>query len=79
MRLKNYMRLRCDQVVGQNQRFTRLTNGFSKKLENHAYSVALIAMYCNFLRMHRALSMMPAVATGAANQFVGDRGYCRHY
>ena len=35
-----------------NRRFTRLTNGFSKKFENHAYSVALFAMYYNFVQIH---------------------------
>jgi hypothetical protein len=32
--------------------FTRLTNAFSKKVENHVHSVALFAMYCNFVRIH---------------------------
>jgi len=34
------------------RRFTRLTNGFSKKLENHAHAVALYFMYYNFVRNH---------------------------
>src|SRR6266481_3959908 len=34
------------------RRFTRLTNAFSKKLENHAYAVSLHAMYYNFVRLH---------------------------
>jgi IS1 family transposase len=36
------------------RRFTRLTNGFSKKVENHAHSVALFAMYHNFVRIEDA-------------------------
>src|SRR6267154_1062193 len=37
------------------RRFTRLTNGFSKKLENHAYAVALHQMFYNFTRIHTTL------------------------
>jgi hypothetical protein len=47
-----------------NRRFTRLTNGFSKKLENHAYSVALFAMYYNFCKIHKSLRVTPAMAAG---------------
>jgi len=43
------------------RRFTRLTNGFSKKLDNHAYAVALHFMYCNFVRIHSTLRVTPAM------------------
>ena len=49
------------------RRFTRLTNGFSKKLENHAYAVALHFMYCNFVRIHQTLRVTPAMESGLAN------------
>jgi IS1 family transposase len=46
------------------RRFTRLTNGFSKKIENHSASVALYMMYYNFGRKHMTLKTSPAVAAG---------------
>jgi IS1 family transposase len=46
------------------RRFTRLTNGFSKKLDNHAYAVALHFMYCNFVRVHQTLRVTPAMEAG---------------
>ncbi|MDK3075955.1 IS1 family transposase [Sedimentitalea sp. JM2-8] len=46
------------------RRFTRLTNAFSKKAENHAYAVALHFMYYNFCRTHKSLRMTPAMAAG---------------
>jgi IS1 family transposase len=50
------------------RRFTRLTNGFSKKIENHTHSVALFAMYYNFVRIHKTLRMTPAMAAGVTDR-----------
>lgn len=46
------------------RRYTRLTNAFSKKLENHAAQVALHFWYYNFCRKHQTLKTTPAVAAG---------------
>jgi IS1 family transposase len=46
------------------RRFTRLTNAFSKKLENHAHMVALYALWYNFVRQHKTLRTSPAQAAG---------------
>ena len=50
------------------RRFTRLTNGFSKKVENHAYAVALHMMYYNFVRIHKTPRVTPAMAAGVADR-----------
>jgi hypothetical protein len=49
------------------RRFTRLTNAFSKKVENHAYSVALYTMHYNFCRVHQTLRVTPAMEVGLTN------------
>ena len=56
------------------RRFTRLTNGFSKKVENHAYAVALHMMYYNFVKLHSKLRMSPAMAAGVSSKLweIGD-------
>ncbi len=46
------------------RRFTRLTNAFSKKIENHAAAVALFFMYYSFARVHKRLRCSPAMAAG---------------
>ena len=50
------------------RRFTRLTNGFSKKVENHANAVALHFAYYNFVRIHKTLRVTPAMAAGVTDK-----------
>jgi IS1 family transposase len=50
----------------QNRRFTRLTNAFSKKFENHVHALALYFMFYNFVRVHKTLRMSPAMAAGVS-------------
>ena len=55
-------------------RFTRLTNALSKKVENHAHSVALFALYYSFVRIHKTLRITPAMAAGVTKRLweIGD-------
>ncbi|HZS28659.1 MAG TPA: IS1 family transposase [Candidatus Angelobacter sp.] len=46
------------------RRFTRLTNGFSKKIENHGHAVALYFLHYNFCRIHKTLRVTPAMEAG---------------
>jgi len=50
------------------RRFTRLTNAFSKKLENHTAAVSLYFMYYNFVRIHTTLRVTPAMAAGVTER-----------
>jgi IS1 family transposase len=56
------------------RRSTRLTNAFSKKVENHAAAVALYFMYYNFVRVHQTLRCTPAMAAGVTTKLleIGD-------
>jgi hypothetical protein len=53
------------------RRFTRLTNAFSKKVENHALSVALHYMQYNFCPIHKTLRITPAMAAGVTDRLWG--------
>lgn len=57
-----------------NRRFTRLTNAFSKKIENHLASLAIHYMHYNFVRQHQTLRVSPAMAAGVTNRLwdIGD-------
>jgi len=46
------------------RRFTRLTNAFSKKFENHAHMVALYTVWYNFVRTHKTHKLSPAMSAG---------------
>jgi IS1 family transposase len=50
------------------RRFTRLTNAFSKKLENHAHMVALYTLWYNFVRIHKTLRVTPAMAASVTDR-----------
>jgi len=48
------------------RRFTRLTNAFSKKIENHCYAIAIHFVYYNFCKVHKTLKVTPAMEAGLA-------------
>lgn len=52
----------------QMRRFTRLTNAFSKKFENHMHMVAVYTVWYNFIRIHKTLRMSPAMAAGVSDK-----------
>jgi hypothetical protein len=49
------------------RRFTRLTNAFSKKLENHEHMLAIYFLYYNFCRVHQTIRVTPAMEAGISN------------
>jgi hypothetical protein len=51
----------------QMRRFTRLTNAFSKKIDNHIHQVALFYMWYNFARVHQTLRVTPAMQAGLSS------------
>jgi hypothetical protein len=52
------------------RRFTQLTNAFSKMIENHCHAIALHFVYCNFVRQHKTLRVIPAMAAGLTKMFM---------
>lgn len=50
------------------RRFTRLTNAFSKKVENHAHAISIYFMHYNFVRIHQTLRVTPAMAAGVTDR-----------
>ncbi len=50
------------------RRFTRLTNVFSKKLENHCHALALYCMFYNLYRIHKTPRVPPAMAAGISDK-----------
>jgi IS1 family transposase len=52
------------------RRFTRLTNGFSKKVDNHLDALALYFVYYNFCRIHKSLRVTPAMAAGITDELM---------
>ncbi len=55
-------------------RFTRLTNAFSKKIENHCYAIALHFVYYNFAKIHKSLSVTPAMQAGLTKRVMTIEG-----
>jgi len=64
MRNLKVKRVQCDEIWALMHRFTRLTNGFSKKIENHGHAVAQHFMHYNFCRIHKTLRVTPAMEAG---------------
>ncbi|MBF9252167.1 DDE-type integrase/transposase/recombinase [Pontibacter sp. 172403-2] len=52
------------------RRFTRLTNAFSKKVENHCYAIALHFVYYNFIKIHKSLRVTPAMEAGLTKRLI---------
>lgn len=53
------------------RRFTRLTNGFSKKFDNHVHMLALYFVFYNWVRVHKTLKVTPAMAANLTDKLMG--------
>lgn len=58
------------------RRFTRLTNGFSKKLESHIYAISLYFVFYNWMRIHKTLKVTPAMAAGLTTTLMSMEDLC---
>jgi IS1 family transposase len=58
------------------RRFTRLTNGFSKRLESHIYAVSLYFVFYNWMRIHKTLRVTPAMAAGLTDKLMTMEDLC---
>ncbi|HTQ14158.1 MAG TPA: hypothetical protein VMH86_09800 [Rhizomicrobium sp.] len=58
------------------RRFTRLTNAFSKKLDNHCHALALYFYHYNFCRQHKALRVSSAMQAGIAKELMSMADFC---
>jgi IS1 family transposase len=58
------------------RRFTRLTNGFSKKLDNHKHMLAIYFMYYNFGRVHQTIRVTPAMEAGVSDHIWTSQEIC---
>ena len=58
------------------RRFTRLTNGFSKKLESHIYAISLYFVFYNWMRIHKTLKVTPAMAAGLTTKLMTMEDLC---
>ncbi len=58
------------------RRFTRLTNAFSKKLDNHIDALALYFAFYNFCRIHKTLKVTPAMSAGITDKLLVAGGHC---
>jgi hypothetical protein len=61
------------------RRFSRLSNGFSKKLENHCHAVSIHYMHYNFARIHQTLRRTPTMKAGVTDRLWKDRGHRRAF
>ena len=59
------------------RRFTRLTNAFSKKFENHCNALALYFFHYNFCRIHKSLRTSPAQAAGVTDELLDMTHLCK--
>jgi len=67
-RVRAYHTPQAVHTMGSIAKFTRLTNAFSKKVDNLGHAVALHFMYYNFCRIHKSLRVTPAMEAGITDK-----------